>query len=124
MDSEAFRYILKQYYKGKKDNINLILISLRELIIEKCKKYDIKEDLNNIINLVIHGVDSYSLEKAISFSDYMNIYLDIAFSTYKEMNKQENIVIETEFFAMFFNNLKEVLQEDKTLNFNLDKKIV
>ena len=123
MDSEAFRYILKQYYKGKKDNINLILISLRELIIEKCKKYGIKEDLNNIINLVIHGVDSYSLEKTISFSDYMNIYLDIAFSSYKEMNKRKIFAMETEFFTIFSNNIKETLQEDE-LNFNLGKKIV
>ena len=123
MDSEAFRYILKQYYKGKKDNINLILISLRELIIEKCKKYGIKEDLNNIINLVIHGVDSYSLEKTISFSDYMNIYLDIAFSSYKEKNKRKIFAMETEFFTIFSNNIKETLQEDE-LNFNLGKKIV
>ena len=123
MDSEAFRYILKQYDKGNKDNINLILISLRELIIEKCKKYGIKEDLNNIINLVIHGVDSYSLEKTISFSDYMNIYLDIAFSSYKEMNKRKIFAMETEFFTIFSNNIKETLQEDE-LNFNLGKKIV
>lgn len=121
MDSEAFRYILKQYYKGKKDNINLILISLRELIIEKCQMYNInQDDLNNIINLVIHGIDSYSLEKSISFADYMNIYLDIALCSYKKMNKQKIKTEEDEFLIIFSNSLRQSLEENKRINFNLE----
>ena len=40
--NENHIHVLKQYLKGKKDNIYLILIPLREFILEKCEKYNVK----------------------------------------------------------------------------------
>lgn len=123
MDSEAFNYILKQYLKGKKDNINFILLQLRDFILEKYKKYNLTSDeMKVLIKFLVHGIDTYSFEKSISFISYLDIYMDIALSTYKKADKIDDFELPTDdFFELLLNNLKEISKNEKQKRFNLNE---
>ena len=115
LQSEAFNYILKQYLKGKKDNINLILLSLRNLILEKCNKYNLEQnEIKTLIRFIIHGIDTYSFEKAMSFYDYINLYIEISLKAYKENKDIETMSLPNdEFFNLFTTDLEHTINSKK-----------
>ena len=120
--SEAFTYVLKQYLKGKKDNINFILISLRSLILEKCIKYQLKnEDIKVLLKFIIHGIDTYSFEKSFSFNNYINLYVDVSLEAYIKIRDLTNFELpDDEFLKFFIDNLQQSLEDEKVRTFNLN----
>jgi hypothetical protein len=118
LSNETFIYILKQYLKGKKDSIGIILLSLKEFILEKYKSYNLKEEeMTLLIKIIIQGIDTYSFEKAISFYDYINLYVDIALNLDKEYIEDFNY--NDEFIEFLLINLKQSIEESKINKFNL-----
>ena len=122
LKNETFTYILKQYLKGKKDNMYFILITLRKFIIEKYEKYNLKPDeIKVLIKFVIHGIDTYSFEKTILFEEYINLYVDISFNEYMKEKELQNIELPNdEFYEIYINNLNLLAQDNKTKNLNLN----
>lgn len=122
LENEAFTYILKQYLKGKKDNINFILLSLREFILEKCKINNLsKNEINVLLKFLIHGIDTYSFEKTMTFQDYIDLYIDISLQTYRETQYLEEVEIpNNEFINLFIDNLKQSIEQNKKMDFNLN----
>lgn len=122
LQSDTFTYILKQYLKGKKDNIFLILMILREFIVEKYEKYNLKpEELKMLIRFLIHGIDTYSFEKTIKFKDYISLYIDISLNEYTKTKTLDDFELpDDEFFEIFISNLSQMIEDNKIKDFKLN----
>ena len=115
--NENHIHVLKQYLKGKKDNIYLILIPLREFILEKCEKYNLKEEeIKTLIIVLIRAIDTYSFEKNISFYKYIDLYIDITFDN-KNIKKTE--FEDEELINDLIDSLKGIQKKEKIKKYNI-----
>ena len=118
-NNEIFTYILKQYMKGKKDSLIFILMYLRNLILDKIIKYNLDSSyVDIIVNMIVEGIDNYSFEKAITFSKYIDYYLDIRLQIYISDNKNKEDIIYDKYIKNYINILKSDITDkeiDKTL---------
>lgn len=92
--------MLKEYYRGDKDKLytivenNLYLIC--PLVKEISKRYNLSREYIYMTAMgeLINAIDNYSLEKSVSFEDYVKIYVganlqqQLSITSYKYRNQK------------------------------------
>ena len=83
VDREKNTKLLRDYYKGEKDNLYYIIENNLPLIFSIIKKFQNEFKISNeyiyscVIEEFINGVNTYNFEKSATFENYVKTYVEV-----------------------------------------------